>query len=407
MKHRAGAAPGRLLAVVIASAGCGGGSGPGAPLDEFEGIVLDAVSEPVPLTVTYVLALVADDRVCMVDSYEKQVHCGDRAWDDVLRFGREGEGPGEYGAIVGLVPLPNDRLGVIDNALQRLTVVDPAGELERTVPFEAAPWLTRSASDSIFPVTTLGFESWMPDRQEARRRTRTDWVAAGEGIIRTQTLVLPDTAATHAHPLVAGAWSPEHGFAFVRAPYQIVRFSPDGDFIGLFTPFHYVPELPNRRDIEDRAAGLRFMFGQTPSNAELRGYAAEPKNGTRGGMALTFTDDGLLWIATTRDRDRWSYIDVFAGGTRYVGSVRVRDRLYGYDVRNGTLAVLVERSAPGPDGVRPYAIDWYDVTEWVAERLTSEAVGAADDRPAPGITRTSAPASPGTRRGTRRSWDRA
>lgn len=356
--------------MVIAIAGCGG-AGPGAPLEGTEGVVLDAVSEPVPFTVTYVLSLVADDRVCMVVSYEKQVNCGGRAWDDVLRFGREGEGPGEYRAIVGLVPMPDDRLGVIDVTLERLTIVDPAGEVERTVPFEARPHLIRPASDSLFAVTTLGFESWMPDRQEARRRTRTDWVAPGDGIVRTQTLVLPDTAATHTAPLFGGAWSPEHGFAFVRPPYEIVRFTPEGDYIGLFTPSHYEPELPNRRDIEDRAAALRFVFGRTPSSAELRGYAADPKHGTLGSMALTFTDDGLLWIAATRDRDRWSYIDVYSGGTRYVGSVRIRDRMLAFDVRNGTLAVLVERSAIGADGVRPYAIDWYDVTEWAADRLTS------------------------------------
>lgn len=42
------------------------------------------------------------------------------------------------------------------------------------------------------------------------------------------------------------------------------------------------------------------------------------------------------------------------------GTVRVRDRLWGFDIRNSTLVTLVERPT-GADGiVTNWALDWYD-----------------------------------------------
>ncbi len=49
---------------------------------------------------------------------------------------------------------------------------------------------------------------------------------------------------------------------------------------------------------------------------------------------------------------------------RYLGSIAVRDRVLDFSIENNTLAVLVERAHSGADGVRPLAIDWYDVARW-------------------------------------------
>ena len=49
--------------------------------------------------------------------------------------------------------------------------------------------------------------------------------------------------------------------------------------------------------------------------------------------------------------------------TAYVGSVKVRDRLRGFDLLGSTLVVLVERQV-GPDdadGIPDRALDWYEV----------------------------------------------
>jgi hypothetical protein len=365
-------AAGLSLTILATAAGCGGdrAGGVAPPQDPTAGVVLTATTEPVPYTVAYVLSLIAPDRVCMVDSYETQVICGGPTWSDVQRFGRGGEGPGEYGAIVGIARLPEGRLGVVDHALQRLTIVTSRLEVEGTTPFAGNPSLVRTAGDSTVAVTTLGFEAWIPRLDHARRRTRVDWVLPGQGVARTQTLSLPDTVPVGRAPLFAGTWALSRGFVFLRMPYEIVRFSPEGEYLGRFTPTHYEPELPNLRDVEHRAEGMRYVFGYSPSPADLEGFAAEPKHGILGGMGVVFSSDGLLWIGTTRDRDRWSYIDVYAGREelKFFGSVQVRDRMLAFDVLDGTLAVLVERQDADRHGLRPYAIDWYDTTEWAENR---------------------------------------
>jgi hypothetical protein len=51
----------------------------------------------------------------------------------VLRFGRTGDGPGEFRRIENLVGLPGDSLGVYDSRLHRLTVFSHSGEFGRVV----------------------------------------------------------------------------------------------------------------------------------------------------------------------------------------------------------------------------------------------------------------------------------
>ena len=55
----------------------------------------------------------------------------------------------------------------------------------------------------------------------------------------------------------------------------------------------------------------------------------------------------------------YSYFDIWVG-TEYAGTVRIRDRLMGYDVLDSTLVALVERK-PDADGIAQRALDWYDI----------------------------------------------
>ena len=74
-----------------------------------------------------------------------------------------------------------------------------------------------------------------------------------------------------------------------------------------------------------------------------------------------------LWIATQRDRDEFSYLDLYdPAEAAFVGGVRVGDRIEGFDLLGSTLVVLVERQLPpnDPDGIADRAVDWYDVSEW-------------------------------------------
>ena len=83
----------------------------------------------------------------------------------------------------------------------------------------------------------------------------------------------------------------------------------------------------------------------------------------RHGRNRFFDATGRLWIATQRDHNEFSYLDVFsARDGAFIGSVKVRDHMKGFDLVGSTLVVLVERVA-GPDdsGVVPdNAINWYE-----------------------------------------------
>ena len=84
--------------------------------------------------------------------------------------------------------------------------------------------------------------------------------------------------------------------------------------------------------------------------------------------SLTYDDRGRLWVATERDRAHFSYFDIYVG-IEYVGSVRVRDRLLGYDLYGSTLVTIVERE-PDADGIGWHAADWYDIAGLTLARIS-------------------------------------
>ena len=71
-------------------------------------------------------------------------------------------------------------------------------------------------------------------------------------------------------------------------------------------------------------------------------------------ISFDFDGQNRIWVATTRNRDTFSYFDIWTG-PKYIGAVRVQDRLMGFDIFGSTLVTLLERT-PGE-----LAIDWYDL----------------------------------------------
>ena len=113
----------------------------------------------------------------------------------------------------------------------------------------------------------------------------------------------------------------------------------------------YVEEFPNEREVAEYLEGLRYIHGGSLPAPVQRRYETEfrgkPKAWFLGTKACVFDSLERLWVATTRDRDNFSYLDIWVG-TEYTGTVRIRDRLIGYDLLGSTLVALVERK-PGPD----------------------------------------------------------
>ena len=76
-----------------------------------------------------------------------------------------------------------------------------------------------------------------------------------------------------------------------------------------------------------------------------------------------FDEQDRLWVLTNRERDQFSYLDIYMG-PEYAGTVLVRHRAVGFDVLGSTLAVLVDRPVgpDDPDGFPDRGVDWYDIS---------------------------------------------
>ena len=173
-------------------------------------------------------------------------------------------------------------------------------------------------------------------------------------------------ADTECGGLFHGVPRPADGYVFWACRRELVFLDAnDADAATVVASPAYRDELPSERDVEDFAEGLRRLGGRMPMPRSaaapyVETFREEPKRWFNVPRALVFDSRDRLWVATTLDRDTFSYFEIWIG-TEYAGSVRVRDRAMGFDLFQNTLAVLVERQ-PGPDGIAPRGIDWYDIS---------------------------------------------
>lgn len=141
----------------------------------------------------------------------------------------------------------------------------------------------------------------------------------------------------------------------------VARDGPGDNIVVVSVP-SYVEELPNARDMAERLEVIGTISSATGFELEWDEFRRTPKRWWIGPQSPAYDEMGRAWIGTNRDRDLFSYLDVFTDdGFQYLGSVRIRDRLIGYDVLDATLAVLVERAMREGDVVARRGIDWYDI----------------------------------------------
>ena len=319
-----------------------------------------------PLSENEAVALLADERIaCVVDSYETQARCVDVEGAVVGVFGRKGEGPGEFDSPASLARGEEGTVGVHDLGLGRFTVFEPSGAYVSEV---LAPVLnvplrsfgTVLSGVEVDIMVMLGVET------SGSLMTRYDVnIATGE-VVREETSPEGpwDVACgevTWGIPDRAGGW------IFVACEGHLIFVGDTGDATVLRAPT-YLAELPDERDVarhEEMLMSLNMRNDRPASESvdeRLEGYRATPKK------YFLSTEDQLVdaanryWVATQRDTHEWSYLDVYENA-EYVGSVKVRDRLRGFDLLGSTLVVLVERQvgADDADGIPDRALDWYDV----------------------------------------------
>ena len=174
-----------------------------APEQAVESLVRlsPVASIPAPLSTSTEITLVDEDTACVINSYEVQVRCSDRAGLVVGAFGREGEGPGEFLAMGALERGPDGTIGVFDWRAGRMTDFRPDGVRlsETPVPrlfLPAAPfgsvingYYLALPSDTVVGLAVLadvdvtsGEVLWARDGLDDLIESECGWVAPGRPI---------------------------------------------------------------------------------------------------------------------------------------------------------------------------------------------------------------------------------
>lgn len=319
-----------------------------------------SASTDVPLGVNQSIALVEEDTACVDDSYEFHIRCVTRSGQVAGLFGREGGGPGEFSSFRSVERGSDGNVAVIDVGLSRLTLFRRDGVVlwETSLPRDFHGYqmandeivgtsIDRSA-DSVGSVPTV--LNARTGRLVWSRPELTD-------AVDTDCLFLAQVGMDPAGGLVARDCGMPGGLAFFE--------HRDGQGTVVRSP-GYFEEFPNERDLDAYVSGIvRVGRGSgSPSKATRNAWTASYRNRPKGWYRGPFRFDGRgnAWIAINRDRDAWSYIEVWDGPT-YLSTVLVRDRLIGYDLLGETLVVLAER-APDAEGIAPVGIDWYMMPAW-------------------------------------------
>lgn len=334
----------------------------------FEPEVIGTAS--VPLSENNEVAVLADGRVaCVIESYEDRVHCVDREGGSVGSFGRGGEGPGEFGGAAALVRGERGTIGVMDYELSRFSVFEPSGAFVSSVTVPGVTFSPVGSFDTV--VTGVSRPLVMPgeDDDGPLMNLYEVNIASGETVREEASRGAPwDVECGR---VISGIPDPRGGWAFLACDGYLVFDEGAVTEATVVRAPTYVEEFPDERETARRREEIETLnrsfaeLGLEPSQSveeRLETYRTTPRRYYLSTSQHLFDDGGRYWVATHRDLDEWSWLDVYEN-TEFVATVKVRDRMLGFDVVGSTLVVLVERQL-GPedaDGIPDRAVDWYEV----------------------------------------------
>lgn len=321
------------------------------------------------MSTTNHIAILSEEVACVTDSYESRIHCVDRVGGDITIFGSEGKGPGEFEALSAIERGGDGHVVAMDFGVGggRLNFFGMDGILVSETRLPSGFQVTLLRGGHLF-----GFELVMPDLVSLSEGFKPSYVPmevdASSGEVLWERTDLAEVVERECFNPAVGALTPDGGLVFEVCEYELAFFDHrDAPTATVIASPSYVEALPNERDIATHVNSrvrLRSLAGPV-SESEIDAIAAEfrkkPKEWFLGPGTFRFDGQNRLWVSTTRDRDVFSYFDIWAD-TTYVGAVRVQDRLMGFDIFGSTLVTLVER-APGEDGIGEREMDWYDLSE--------------------------------------------
>ena len=322
-------------------------------------------SSAAPLSANDDIALVSEEVVCVIDSYDSRIHCVERSDRSIGIFGIEGEGPGEFRGLTGIERGPDGLLAAIEFSPSQLTLFRPDGAFVSETRLPPIFQGNLLHGDRLFgmklALLDFGRAEDVPDYvpMEAAISIREE--------VLWERLDLAEAAGRDCLNGAIGVPTPHGGLVFEACGHELAFFDHrDAERAIVVASPAYVEALPNERDVDaylDGVASIGRGRGGGLSAEQRESYAAEfrqePKDWFLKPGTFKFDAEDRLWAATTRDHDAFSYFDVWMG-TQYAGSVQIRDRLMGYDILGATLVALVERK-PDRNGIAEQAIDWYDI----------------------------------------------
>ena len=321
----------------------------------------------VPFSTARAIALLANGRTaCVVDSYDHRVRCVDPDGSVVGVFGREGEGPGEFERPSDLTRGESGSVGVFDMGLGRFTIYEPGGALVHTVRLPGSGDLEPNGAfgESVSGIeTTREPDAYVAGAARSGFQTLYEFAIASGTVLRREELP-PVPVEVDCGRIMYGRPNPRGGWVFLACEGHVVFLAEDGTATTTQAPT-YLKELPTKLDVAEYVAERQHFaaMGLPVSQERLDEYGKTPKRYQLAPDKHGFDAEGRWWIATFRDHREFSYLDVFCDG-RYVGTVQVRDRLWGFDVLESRLVVVVDRLAGSddePSAIPARGVDWYDI----------------------------------------------
>ena len=324
-------------------------------------------SHEAPLSENTDVVLVTESVACVVDSYNFQIRCSDRRGSVVGAFGREGEGPGEFRSPEFVERGPDETVAVVDVELARLTLFEPSGAYISDMRIPSGFTGHKLSDGRLFGADYLTF--YESNRTGGLVNAGIAEVDVASGEVVWKRSGIGNMVETECGAVGMGWPSSGGGYVFWACDRELVFLDHrDALTARVVASPAYFEERPSERDVDAYRNSL-VGLGRTMAmpKATVESYVARFRERPKrwllvGGSSVSpfgFDNQDRLWVATTRDRDAFSYFDVWVG-TDYAGTVRIRDRLLGFDLLGSTLVALVERS-PGPDGIASRAMDWYRI----------------------------------------------
>ena len=266
----------------------------------------------------------------------------------VRRFGRVGEGPGEFGGdaapSINFAVLHDGRIAVYDPGRRHFVVFDSEGEFERQVPlggttFTIFPGLQADpGSESVVSTGEVVYLGWTPgpdeDSAEPSLRYVMRYTLSGREVsVDTVAAGWKPPGDLHFAPRLSAGVLPDDGVAFIdSSAYAIKVTGPGGGVSRILTrPFPVLPvtdkmkaayidreledleEMANRGDATEQAMA-EFIRAQIESTEFYHEIAVL--------RTLRTSREGTIWVRRGRGDEAGGSgpIDLLTPDGRYLGS---------------------------------------------------------------------------------------